>query len=246
MKINSPVVGLRLKLYQNVSSDFEEAGIENVMYARLMIELPRFERVHNVRRALFFWLLPAISISGAFANIFWLIFWRCRLARRRPAATVQQVGNRSAPERSFLMSFRHTRSPDSAASGQENSRSVSQPLSLQNSPAPVRHKLSVSPNDQIEISNAVESPDCGSDLELRRPRVGERSACALHLELYAVSCVALLTLSSFESLCVSQFHTHPSLIHSAICRLWPPVYHLLLTFPPVILIPSILQKCMSL
>ena len=72
----------------------------------------------------------------------------------------------------------------------------------------------------------------------------ERSACALQLELYALMCIALLAVAAGESIFVHQLHTHPSLLHDALCRLWPLLYHLLLTFPPTILIPALFHKRM--
>lgn len=72
----------------------------------------------------------------------------------------------------------------------------------------------------------------------------ERSACALQLELYALTSIALLALSAGESILVGQFSTHPSTLHAALCRLWPLFSQLLLNFPPVALIPALFHKGM--
>ena len=217
-------------------------GFEAVVFERLQIERPRLEHVLRVRRALFFWLLPAVSLAGALAHILLLLYWRYRLVCREATGLPVGVGDRRSTHRTSLDSTPTRLSPGSAF-GPGLTRSFStQPNNMEFDRG---HMLTPSSQQSVIHSGVCESPSCGHESELspQRPApMKEKSACALHLELYAISCIALFSLTSVESVCVYQFQTHPSLMHSALCRLWPLIYHLVFTFPPAILIFPLFRK----
>ena len=221
----------------------DKEGFESLLLERLLLERPRLEHAHRVRRALYVWLLPAVSLTGALANALWLLlFWRCRLVRRERSAS--QVGNHPVQRQQHIsLESRPIRKESTSfRSAPNRSKSSHSHMDVERCQSQHVHMIS---SEQLAIRSALGSPSHTDDPELsRRPPIEEKSACALHLELHAIACVALLLLSSVESLCVSQFQMHPSLMHSALCRLWPLIYHLVLTFPPVILIFPLFHKCM--
>ena len=216
------------------------------MFQRLLIERPLLEHVLRMRRTLFFWLLPAVSLSGAVAHVLWLLYWRFRLRLVRREGTGHKIGvgeYRSTCNFSFC-SHSSTRLSPATAFGPGPTRFRSFSMKHNNMEFDCGHLLT--PSQQLVINRGgCESPNFGhvSKLSSQRPEPSEeKSACALHLELYAFSCIALLLLTSAESLFVSQFQTHPTLMHNVLCRFWPIIYHLIFTFPPAILIFPLFHK----
>lgn len=222
------------------------------MLKRLQIERPRLEQVLRLRCALFFWLLPAVSIIGVLANIIYLTFCICRRVRRKRTAlqstpnnqlVLQHISSASTPTRKASSSDREC---DFGPGPHQTTSSHSESDLRAN--APQRgHVFLMIPSEHSGIHSECGSPSPKNEQEpSKQPPPEGRSACAMQLELYVISSVLLLSLASIESLCVSQFHTHPSLLHGALCRLWPLIYHMLLTFSPAILIFPLLHKCMLL
>ena len=271
------------------------------MLQRVESERSSLEFVHSVRRALYFWCLPAVSFAGIVANALWLLLWRrsfVKVGRRMPSARSERA-TAAAGEATHSSVDRQTSEPapqrargrGACGRGLTPSRrplgaAFSSPLSrpdaaLESGPSFAAHEGTGAGEDmgaavslfQIQsptatttaasaaaeriTATAVRRGTCDGDgpaavavaLETGRnegeaEETRERSTCALQLELYALVCIALLAVAAGESICVRQLHTHPSLMHDALCRIWPLLYHMLLTFPPAILIPALFHKRM--
>lgn len=273
-----------------------------VMLQRIVSEHTSLKREHNVHSALYVWLLPAVSFSGAIANALWLLIWwlwlgrvgeRTRYARNsrrerdlmattesttemlpadmsRTTSSSFHVQSKSPKAISFqraegeardmrkregegllsvhssailladLESVASQSQSQSTATGEEAGRDESETSPILKSVSAASANARITKNRTNGKRNAA---GVEKNVEEDEGEGRERSACALQLELYALTSVAMLLLVAGESLCVERFHTHPSLMHSALCSLWPLLYQLLMTFPTAILIFPLVHKC---